>query len=91
MAQDFPSGLVVKNPPANSGNTSSIPGLRRSHMLRSNYWSPCALEPMLRNESSPHSLQLEKACVQQQRPSTAKNKIKCAQKNLSMKQTESGM
>ena len=25
-------------------------------------------------ESSPHSLQLEKACVQQQRPTTAKNK-----------------
>ena len=37
MAQDFPGGLVVKNPPANSGNTGSIPGLRRSHMLRSNY------------------------------------------------------
>ena len=28
----------------------------------------------MRLESSPHLLQLEKACVQQQRPSTAKNK-----------------
>ncbi|XP_059965624.1 zinc finger CW-type PWWP domain protein 2 isoform X3 [Mesoplodon densirostris] len=28
--------MVVKNPPANAGDTGSIPGLRRSHMLRSN-------------------------------------------------------
>ena len=26
----FPSGLVVKNPPANSGDVGSIPGLGRS-------------------------------------------------------------
>ena len=26
----FPSGSVVKNPPANAGNVSSIPGLGRS-------------------------------------------------------------
>jgi len=29
-------GLVVKNLPANAEDTSSIPGLGRSHMLRSN-------------------------------------------------------
>ena len=28
--QGFPSGLVVKNLPANAGNTGSIPGLERS-------------------------------------------------------------
>ena len=29
----FPSGAVVKNPPANAGNMGSSPGLGRSHML----------------------------------------------------------
>ena len=34
--KDFPGGSVVKNPPANAGNTGSsrVPG--RSHMLQSN-------------------------------------------------------
>ena len=32
----FPGGAVVKNPPANAGNTGSIPGPGRSHMLWSN-------------------------------------------------------
>ena len=34
--QDFPGGAVVKNPPANAGDTGSIPGPGRSHMLWSN-------------------------------------------------------
>ena len=34
--KDFPGGTVVKNPPANAGDTGSIPGPGRSHMLRSN-------------------------------------------------------
>ena len=29
---DFPGGPGVKNPPANAGDMSSIPGLVRSHM-----------------------------------------------------------
>ena len=33
---DFPGGAVVKNPPANAGDTGSIPGPGRSHMPRSN-------------------------------------------------------
>ena len=33
---DFPSGAVVKNPPANSGDTGSNPGPGRSHMPWSN-------------------------------------------------------
>ena len=43
------------------------------------YWAH-ALEPVLRHgekpelESKSHSLQLEKVCVQQQRPHAAKNK-----------------
>ena len=34
--RDFPGGVVVKNPPANAGDTGSSPGRGRSHMLRSN-------------------------------------------------------
>ena len=34
--QGFPGGSVVKNPPANAGDTGSSPGPGRSHMLRSN-------------------------------------------------------
>ena len=34
--RDFPGGAVVKNLPANAGNTGLIPGLGRSHMPRSN-------------------------------------------------------
>ena len=32
----FLGGTVVKNPPANAGDTGSSPGLGRSHMLQSN-------------------------------------------------------
>ena len=35
-ALDFPGGAVVKNPPANAGDTGLSPGPGRSHMLRSN-------------------------------------------------------
>ena len=34
--RDFPGGTVVKNPPANAGDTGSIPGPGRSYMPRSN-------------------------------------------------------
>jgi len=33
---DFPVGLVVRSPPANAGDTGSIPGPRRAHMPWSN-------------------------------------------------------
>ena len=32
----FPGGAVVKNPPANAGDTDSSSGLGRSHMPQSN-------------------------------------------------------
>ena len=32
----FPGGAVVENPPANAGDTGSIPGPGRSDMPRSN-------------------------------------------------------
>ena len=34
--EDFPDVPVVKNPPCNAGDISSIPGPRRSQMLQSN-------------------------------------------------------
>ena len=34
--KDFPGGAVVKNPPANAGDTGLIPGPGRSHMPRNN-------------------------------------------------------
>ena len=36
LERDFPGGAVVKNLPANAGDMSSIPGLGRSYMPRSN-------------------------------------------------------
>ena len=34
--RDFTGGTVVKNPPANAGDTGSSPGPGRSHMPQSN-------------------------------------------------------
>ena len=34
--RDFPGGAVLKNPPANEGDTGSSPGPGISHMPRSN-------------------------------------------------------
>ena len=34
--RDFPDGAVLKNPPANAGDTGSSPGPGRSHMSWSN-------------------------------------------------------
>ena len=34
-SKGFPGGSVVKNPPANAGDTGLIPGPGRSHMLQS--------------------------------------------------------
>jgi len=36
VLQGFPDGSVVKNPPANAGDTGSIPDLGRFHILQSN-------------------------------------------------------
>ena len=36
ITRDFPGGAVVKNPPANAGDTGSSPGPGRSHMSWSN-------------------------------------------------------
>ena len=36
MGEDFPGGLVAKNPLANTRSTSLIPGPKISHMPQSN-------------------------------------------------------
>ena len=36
MVKDFSGDAVVKNPPANAGDTGSSPDPGRFHMLRSN-------------------------------------------------------
>ena len=33
ISEGFPGGTVVKNPPANEGDTGSSPGPGRSHIL----------------------------------------------------------
>ena len=43
MHRDFPGGAVVKNPPANAGDTGSSPGSGRSYMP----WSNEACVPQL--------------------------------------------
>ena len=85
--RDFPGGAVVKNLPANAGNTGSSPdpGTRVQALIREdptcrgatkpvchNYW---ALEPASHNYWSPHAATTEarvpRACAPQQREATA--------------------
>ena len=77
---NFPGGSVVENPPANAGDTSSIPGSGRFHMLQSNYACALQQEKPLQWEACASQLDnnlrlplLEKAHVQQWRLNTAKN------------------
>ena len=78
-----------RNPPANAGNTSSISDPGRFHMpwatkpMHHISWTQATTEnlcsaareaPAPQQESSPCLLQLQKACVQQQRPSVTKKK-----------------
>ena len=67
MGWGFPGGAVVKNPPANAGDTDSSPGPGRSHMLQSNkacepqLFSPCATTSEARAPRA-HAPQEEKHC-----------------------------
>ena len=59
--EGFPGGTVVKNPPANAGDTGSSPGPGRSHMPRSNW----ARAPQLLSlRSRAHEPQLLSPCAQ---------------------------
>ena len=53
----FSCGLMIKNLPANAGDTSLIPGPWKFHMeatksIRCNYWIPSAIKPMTCNKKS---------------------------------------
>ena len=86
--QDFPGGLVVKNLSANARDTDLIiqaMGQLSPCTTATEHTGPgtCVLHggkpPRVKPvqvESSLHLPKLEKACTQQQRPSTAKNKNK---------------
>ena len=74
---DFPGGPVLKNTPANAGDTGLIPGPMRSSVCAPQQeetlqWEACITQM----KSSLCSLQLEKDFQQQQRPRVAKNKHK---------------
>ena len=76
-AEDFLDGPVLKNPPANAGDTGFTPCRGRCHMLQGNKpachnYQACALQGQCSAPWEAHAL--EKARVQPQRPSTAKNK-----------------
>ena len=57
--RDFPGGTVVKNPPANAGDTSSSPGPGRSHIPRSN---KARAPQLLSLRSTAHEPQLLSPC-----------------------------
>ena len=67
--EGFPGGPRIKNPPANAGDTGSIPGLGRSHMPQGSYACIAQLlsprsstrvtttETMHRNYTNPRALE----------------------------------
>ena len=63
VVKGFPDGTVVKNPPANTGDTGSSSGPGRSHMLRSNW----AREPQLLSpRDTTTEAHVPRACALQQ-------------------------
>ena len=74
-SRDFPGGAVVKNQPANAGDTGSSPGRGRSHMPRSNearapqLLSPCAANIEARTPRAP-ALQREATSMKSPRTPT---------------------
>ena len=66
---------MVKNLPVKARDASSIPGPGRSHVSRNkpvccSYWSPWALEPVLRNHRS-HRSEKPVHCNEQKPPLSA--------------------
>ena len=55
----FPGGLVVKNPPANAGDTGLIPDRGRSHMPRGNQAS---VSPLLKPMHPREAMAMRSLC-----------------------------
>ena len=53
-SSDFPGGPVDKNPPANAGNTGSIPGTGRSHPPQDNETHTAQLLSLPSRARAPH-------------------------------------
>ena len=69
--------LVGEDSTCHGVTKARVPQLLKPERLEPelhNKRSPCYEKPTHHNESGPHSLQLEKARTQEQRPSTIKNK-----------------
>ena len=72
--RDFPCGPVIKNPPANAGDTR-VPGLRRFHMPQDNLGpvpqkrNLCfrAYEPKLLKHMCPRTRALQQECNKRSR------------------------
>ena len=74
---DFPGGPILKNIPANAGNTGLIPGPMRCGVCAPQQEKTLQREACLTQmKSSLCSLQLEKDFEQQQRPRVAKKQHK---------------
>ena len=65
---DFPGSAVVKNPPANAGDTGSSPGLGRSHVPRSNQVSVPQLPSLRSRAREPQLLSLHATTTEARMP-----------------------
>ena len=87
LVKDFPGGTVDKNQPSDAEDMGDPWSRKTPHFARqpsqdATTTEPACLEPVVCNrspcmaaKSRTHSLELEKACTQWQRPNTAKKKI----------------
>ena len=69
IRKDFPSAPVVKNPPANAGDTGSIPGPGNSLMLQSDM--PCATTTEAHTLYNPGSATREATTMKSLKPRVA--------------------
>ena len=74
----FPDGAVVESPPADAGDTSSCPGLGRSHMPQSSW----AREPW------PLSLRVRSLCSAMGEATTVRGPLTSKNKTKQNKQTK---
>ena len=76
---------MVKNLPANAGDTGSIPGPGRSHVPRNNQVREpqlrARLEPVLRNKRSHHNEKPEHRGKEQPPLASTREKPKCSNKD----------
>ena len=67
ITEGFPGGSLVENPPANEGQTGSIPGPKIPHMPRSNW----AHAPQLLKSEGPWASALQREATAMRSPHAA--------------------